>query len=352
MWLRPLRPVRVQPLKRNPEAVTLYGLAIQELQSDRLERRLQAYSNLTEAVKLEPKWVEPLYAKFEAYSDYYIGEKMPPHYNSYSNFCDVRDQLGKRFPDSAQYHVANSVIKWEDWEFEEAIKEAQMAVTRDPTFFPGHLNHSAYVCLAYGDADQALQEMEQAEQNNNRYDGWVHQCRYHAFLLKGRIDLAIQELLSISEWFEGHSTQLHLMLAHAYEDNRQYDQALEEHEKFDSVLLNQNSAKTEESKAWYLKLKSELTNHGPRAVWQVELDFARSQPEPDNYGMAKLSARLGNTNEVFRLLNLAYTNHDGEMQFLLTEPCFASLHGDRQFGELVTKMGFHPVRSFKAPTIR
>ena len=58
--------------------------------------------------------------------------------------------------------------------------------------------------------------------------------------------------------------------------------------------------------------------------------------------MAVLNARLGSTDEVFPLLDQAYKEHNGWMEFLLESDCFDPLHGDPRFQQLVKMMGFRP----------
>jgi hypothetical protein len=66
-------------------------------------------------------------------------------------------------------------------------------------------------------------------------------------------------------------------------------------------------------------------------------------PSADTYRLAKINARLGNTDEVFRLLDLAYQQRSGWMDVLLVDDCFDSLHRDPRFMRLVALVGFHPV---------
>ena len=66
---------------------------------------------------------------------------------------------------SVQYHTANSLIKFNDWKFEEGIKEASLSprkLIRNSCWHTGL--YAWYVLYAHGDADTALREYQIAEQ--------------------------------------------------------------------------------------------------------------------------------------------------------------------------------------------
>ena len=129
---------------------------------------------------------------FEVYFDYYVGEKLPPHYNELANFRDVTEKLQKVGPNSTQFHTANSLIKFLDWRFDEAIQEAALAIKLDPKFLRARSNYGLYVCLTRGDAVTALREIGIAEQIDPN-DQYVRIDKAIAFSMARKFDLAVKD---------------------------------------------------------------------------------------------------------------------------------------------------------------
>jgi serine/threonine protein kinase len=327
----------VQPLSANPQAVDLYTQALYEMKTDTLDRRLQAYTNLTEAVKLDPKFVDAYYKMFEVYLDSYVGDKLPPHYNQLANFRQVAEKLHELNPNSAQYHTVDAQIKSDDWKFEEAIEEAALAIKLDPKLLRAHVIYAVLMVATRGDAQTALRELRIAEKIDPA-DPNVQILLAVPFFMERKFDLAVNQLRKAMQ-LEPRTTQLHLNLADAYEADKEYTNAINEYEQFDLL----NGQDPEMTKAWHQKLRVALHEKGPRGMWQTELDDRRHNPSFDPWRMAQLNARLGYNDEVYPLLNRAYQEHDGWLEFLLVEDCFDSLHGDPRFQQLVAKMGFHPI---------
>jgi tetratricopeptide (TPR) repeat protein len=290
-----------------------------------------------EAIKLDPGFVDAYYAMFEVYFDWYVGSKLPPHYDQEANFRDVLQKLRKVAPHSAQYHTANSMVEfWDDWHFDEAISEAALAIKIDPTFMRAHSQYGFFVCLTQDDTKTALRELKKAEQIDPN-DQYVRIFKTVMFSMERRPDLVVKEFLHLLE-LEPRTTQLYLNLGDTYVSEGQYEKALDAYEQFD-LLEGRNQAQT---KAWYQKLRTALREKGGRGLWQAELDAATSN-DIGTYRMAVLYARLGNTGAVFALLEQAFKEHDGGMLFILADDGFESLHSDPRFWLLVKKMGFHPI---------
>ncbi|HWD18232.1 MAG TPA: protein kinase [Verrucomicrobiae bacterium] len=325
------------PSSKNPEALRLYREALYYTKSDTLARRLETYTNLSQAIKLDPGFVDAYYAMFEAYFDSFVGDRMPPYYNTAANFRAVAEKLRQIAPHSAQFHTANSIVMQSDWKFDEAMAEAALAIKIDPNFLRAHSTYAYCICLARGDAGLALRELRIAERIDPT-DPYVQTTKSIAYATERRFDLAIEQCCKIMD-LEPRTTQLHLNLGCLYESNHQYDKALDEFEQFDLL----NGTEPSQAKAWRQKLRSCLHHGGPQAMWRAELDRDGDNARGSAYSAATLHARLGETNEAFRLLNLAHQQRDGWMAFLLIDDAFDSLHDDPRFQELVKKMGLRPI---------
>ena len=318
-----------RPLSANPQAEALYQQAVYEMQGGTHERSGQAYTNLAEAVKLDPRFVAAYYKMFEAYFD----DSLPPYHDGVANSRLVADKLRELSPDSAEYHTVNSLVKFNDWKFEDAINEAALAKEIDPNFVRAHGLYAFYVLYAHGDAETALREYRIAEQLDPA-DTVIQDVLAGPFFMERKFDLAIAQLnkaIQLEPRYPGN----HDDLAGAYEADKQYDKAIDEYER--GYLLNGNDP--EKAKTYYQTMRSALHEKGPRGWWQERLDAARQDPQADPYSMAQLYARLGNTNEVFALLGRACTEHNDRMKFILGDNCFDPFHDDPRFKELLVKIG-------------
>ena len=319
-----------RPLTTNPQAEVLYKQAVFELQHGEIDRIRQAYTNLTEAVKLDPRFVDAYYKMFEAF---FYDDQFPPYYNQIANTRMVADKLRILSPDSVQYHTVNSFIKFNDWKFEEGIKEAALAKKIDPNFVRAHGLYAWYVLYAHGDADTALREYRIAEQLDGA-DMIIQNVLAGPFMMERKFDLAIKQLNKAIQ-VEPRYPQNHDDLARAYEADKQYDKAIDEYENGDLL----NGEDPEKSKVFFKKMRSALHENGPSGWWRTQLDFGRQDPHPDPYGTATVCARLGYTNEVFALLRRACKEHNSRMPFILGDNCFDLFHEDTRFTELLIKIG-------------
>ncbi len=219
-----------RPLSTNPQAEELYQQAVYEIKSDTLDRHLQAYTNLVEAIRLDPKFVDAYYKMTEVYFGSF-GDKLPPYYNEETNSRAAVKKLGEVSPNSAQYHTASSLAKFNDWKFEEAIVEAALAIKLDPRFLRAHGVHAWYLELTHGDAETALREYEIAEQIDPT-DMTIQEVMAGPFLMERKFDLAVKQLSKAIQ-LEPRSTGLRYDFASALEADKQYDKALDEYEQFD-----------------------------------------------------------------------------------------------------------------------
>jgi hypothetical protein len=328
-----------RPLSKSSEAKTLYDQAVYELKSGARDSLLQAYTNLNEAVKLDPGFADAYYQMLDLYKALFA-ENLPPHYNQLANLRMVAEKLRQLSPGSAKYYTADSLVKFEEWKFDEAIQEAELAIKLEPKLPRAHGLHGFYLLLARGDADTALQEYKAAERLEGS-DVTIETVLAGPFYCKRDFSRAIERSQRAAN-LEPRAPIPHRDLARAYEaeaqqDQGQYDKCLDEYEQF-RLLCGQDPEKT---KARYRKLRAVLHEEGHGRLWQVLLEEAlRNRSDP--YQIARVYARLGDTNQVFNFLEQAYSNRQEGMLRLLEDDAWDPFRGDARFQELLRKMGFRP----------
>ena len=326
------------PLSKVPEAEVLYRQALAITRVASVDRRLEAYTNLTRAVQLDPQFLDAHFALLEVYFDSYVGDKLPPYFDYVANFRAIRDKLRELNPSSAQYLTADSLVLFEDWKFEAALGQAALAIERDPHFMRGHSQFGYCLLFINGDAEGGLRELEIAERIDPA-DLTVQIIKSVPYTLKRDYASAIQQLQRAKR-LEPRTTQVHLNLADALEANQQYDEALKEYEQFE-LSLGDDPVRVKE---WYLKAHQLLliNNQDPRGYWQAALERDGNHPRSGRFQKAKLYAKLGRNSEALRLLEQCYENHDGHMALIRMENCFDSMQQDLRFRRLIEKMGLHP----------
>jgi serine/threonine protein kinase len=333
LWRQPRVP---PPLSKNPQAVERYQQAVYQLHSATMERHMQAYTNLLEAVKLDPTFVDAYYMIFEAY---FVGDQMPPYYNLLTNSQVVVARLRELSPDSVQYHTANSYVKFLEWKLDEAIQEVKLAININHAFVRAHGMYGGYMMYVYEDAETALRELRIAK-DLDPTDVTIQCVLGQPYFLQRNYDEAIKQWNKALQ-LEERASLVYYFLGQAYEAAGQYEKAFDNFEHQEIALLSRGQ-KPEEIKEWYQQQRTALREKGFRGVWEIRLEKAKSNPSPQSYWIAACHAELGHTNEAMIYLNRAYNEHTYDMLKLLYDTYWDSLRDYPPFQELLNKMGFHP----------
>src|SRR5665213_742447 len=238
---------------------------------------------------------------------------------------------------SAQYHTANSMTKFNDWKFEEAINEAALAIKLDPKFLRAYGYYGWYLELAHGDIEAARREYKIAEQIDTN-DVIIQMVMADPFVMEHKFDLAIKQLNKALR-LNPQSAEIHEQLSEVYEADKQYDKAIDEHETW-KLLSGEDPTTTTN---WHQNMRSILHTNGPSGWWQAQLDGHKTNSYVDPYWVAQINARLGNTNEVFTFLNQAYNQHNYGMIKLLEDDHWDGYRNDPRFKRLLDKVGFTKV---------
>ena len=314
-----------RPWTTNAQARAFYNRAVQDLQSKAPDRGQRAYANLAEAVKADPLFLDAYYLMFETQ---FQGNVVPGgNYRIANNLLELA-------PDSAQFHTVNSLIKFDERMFDDAINEAKLAIEINPNFMRTHGLYGWYLELIHGDAEAALREYKKAEQIGPP-DTTIQTIMAGPYYMERKFDLAIKQLSKAIQ-LDPNATEPHERLAEVYEADKQYDKAIDEHEIW-ALLSGQNP---EYTRKWHQKMRSILHEQGPRGWWQAQLDGQKKYSYVDPYWMAQINARLGNTNEVFSFLNQAYNEHNDEMINLLEDDHWDGYRGDLGLKNYWTRWAF------------
>jgi tetratricopeptide (TPR) repeat protein len=315
-----------RPWSTNPQARAFYNRAVQDLQSKAPDGGQRAYANLTKAVKADPRFLDAYYLMFETG---FHGNVVPGGNDR------IAMKLAELDPDSAQFHTVNSLIKFHEWSFDDAISEAKRAIKINPNLMRTHGLYGWYLELARGDAEAARQEYKKAEQIGPP-DTIIQTIMAGSYCMERKFDLAIKQLSKAIQQ-DPNAIEPHEFLSEVYEADKQYERAIDEHEAW--TLLSGEDP--EYTRTWHNNMRSILHEKGPRGWWQAQLDGQTNNLIFEPYWVAGINARLGKTNEVFSFLNLAYTNHNYNMINLLEDDHWDGYRNDPRFKELLDKMGFH-----------
>ena len=315
-----------RPSTTNAKARAFYNRAVQDLKSKAPDGGQRAYANLAEAVKADPRFLDAYYLMFETG---FHGNVVPGGNDR------IAMKLAELDPDSAQFHTVNSLIKFDEWSFDDAISEAKRAIKINPNLMRTHGLYGWYLELARGDAEAARQEYKKAEQIGPP-DTIIQTIMAGSYCMERKFDLAIKQLSKAIQQ-DPNAIEPHEFLSEVYEADKQYDKAIDDHEAW-KLLSGEDP---EYTRTWHKNMRSILHEKGPRGWWQAQLDGQTNNLIFEPYWVAGINARLGKTNEVFSFLNLAYTNHNYNMINLLEDDHWDGYRNDPRFKELLDKMGFH-----------
>jgi len=103
------------------------------------------------------------------------------------------------------------------------------------------------------------------------------------------------------------------------------------------------SEEAAEIDAKFKRWRLALAEQGPRGMWQAMLeDQKRDWPDP--YVMARLHARLGETNEALDLIEKAYQERNVCMPDLLFDDHWDAFRENTRFQDVVRRVGLKPRR--------
>lgn len=326
---------RDQSLSSNPEALIHYTHAKHLLNQQTLERHLEAYSLLTNAVSRDPRFIDAYYLLWESYSPHGgWGDRLPPYTNTMRNFQWALEKMRELNPNSAQYHTAVGWLEYLKWNWNKAIDHYELALKANSKFVRAHGVYAGVMLRARGDDETALREFKAAERlDPNDSIIQIHLGTPYYFRRDYANAIAQFQKAAVLERSAGYTFW---WLGLAYEGNHQYEEALVAYEKHEKSLPDANATQVE---ARYRQWRAVLAEKGLHELWQAMLDH-HQRYWPDAFAMAGLHARLGHHREALDLLDKAFQDHHENLPDLLLYHFWAAFYDEPRFEDLVRKLGF------------
>jgi serine/threonine protein kinase/TolB-like protein len=221
-----------------------------------------------------------------------------------------------------------------EWDFAGGEAEYKKALALDPNDSTAHHWYALDLGFIGGREQEALAEINRAHQLDplsptiSASVGEIH-------MDARQYDEAITDCKKVANENPGYG-DVHRCLAQADWGNRMYPQVIEEWKVFGQLSGDRNE----------LDFAAALEQGFRLAGWKGALtkgiEARQSQRKAgyqSAYSIAALYADLGDKDQAFRWLNIAYQEHSPEMVALKTDFLIDPIRSDPRFAELVRKMG-------------
>ena len=219
-----------------------------------------------------------------------------------------------------------SVLVWLDWDFAGAEREAIRAIELNPNYAEAyHLYSHLLVLLGRHaeslEASRKFLELDPVSETPVGHLGWH-------YLSARQYDDSIAWSLKDRERYPEAPQRLF----EAYYQKARFQEAADEFFTEHKRLLTPSQA---------AHLKAELTRSGLNGLFRARIEQLKAVTgrERDDFDIATLYTRLGDREQAFRHLEIAYANHAPGLAALKAEPVFDSLHGDPRFADLLRRIG-------------
>jgi DNA-binding winged helix-turn-helix (wHTH) protein/TolB-like protein/Tfp pilus assembly protein PilF len=236
----------------------------------------------------------------------------------------------------AQAYEASAMLKHRcAWDFAGAESDFRKALELDPNSDSTHAAYAWYLNMA-GRSDEANAQIEWAIRLNPNSTAYHIQ---HGIILyfSRRFDASIDELRHASEI--GQLGLAYGWLWTASIEKGDEAQAFQWFLKYETEKqLKPNAAKIE-------NLKAIFRNDGWNGIRKMQLETELASPIYEKgrfYRISRLETQLGNNDDAFKYLNLAFERRDAQLLLLKYEPTFDALRSDPRYQDLLQRIGFPP----------
>jgi TolB-like protein len=234
-------------------------------------------------------------------------------------------------PNLAEAHAAMGYVLYTEWNFPGAEEEYRRAIALNANLASAHHNYS-HLLLSMGRVEESLAESLKYLNLDPLSPAAVLHLGYH-YLSAGQLDLAEQwnrKALDMDpNYYRGH-----ILLGQTLEGERRYAEAADEYLKAFVVSGEQTEARIAE-------LRRGFQNEGMKGFYRLWLDHARGKDPKgakDPVRFAEFHARLGQPDEAFRYLELAFGMHADRLNNMKENPDLGSLRADPRFSDLLRRM--------------
>ena len=236
-------------------------------------------------------------------------------------------------PRLAEGHAILAAIKTVyDWDWQGAEREFKLAIELNPNYATAHQRYSLFL-PALGRFDEAIAEARKARDvdplalpvNENLGD---------VLYLARRYDEAIEQLHKTLELDPNYGVA-HSTLSKVYEAQGRHEESLEERLK----------GSTPETVA---ELKKVFAASGIKGVWRNRLNVLLERSKTAYVSPADIAlfyTRLNDRDQAFAWLEKAMAERSINFNYLVADPRFDNLRGDRRLADLLRRVGLEPIKT-------
>jgi tetratricopeptide (TPR) repeat protein len=237
-------------------------------------------------------------------------------------------------PRLAEAHaVLGNVAMSYEWDLPTAEKELRRAIELNPND-PNSHEWYCHLLLVEGHNSEALAEIHQAL-DLDPVNPLFHAVVAETYYFGRSYDAAIEEARQILKLHPG-DLYAQFWLGSAYREKKMYPQAIEAFQQARRLSGDNPAMIMAYGHAQALSGNAQEAHAALQKLQQI----AATRFVPDLYPAA-IHVGLGEPNEAFRLLALAYGERIDRLVYLNVDPMADPLRPDPRFAQLMAKIGFH-----------
>ena len=331
-------PIRTQHSPANREAEDFYLKGRFYWNKRTPESLNQAVEAFTQAVARDPNYADAYVGLADCYNLLREFSAMPANDAYFKAFAAAKKAV-ELDPQSADAHASLGFVSfWGMWDAHDAEKEFRRALELDPSNAKAHHWFATFL-HGLGRDQEALVEIEVARKLDP-HSSAILADKGELLRGAGRYDEALQVLTQL-ETVEPDFVSPHVYLQSAYFDKGDYPRYIAELKR--EASLRHDAAKLSEADA----AAKGFAAGGERSLERALLSERTrlyEQGKLSPYWVAESEARLGETDEAIKHLNMCVQSHDELALNVRQDHSFNNLHGKPAFEQMFAILGLPPVQ--------